>query len=87
MVKIRLTRHGAKKRAFYRIVAIDERKPRQGRPLEFLGTYDPAHQPERIQLKAERLEAWVANGAQLSPTVRSLVRRARRQQAAGAASS
>jgi len=87
MVKIRLTRHGAKKRAFYRIVAIDERKPRQSRPLEFLGTYDPGHRPERLQLSAERLEAWVANGAQLSPTVRSLVRRARRQQGAGAASS
>ena len=39
MVKIRLTRAGAKKRAFYRIVAIDERRPREGRPLEFLGTY------------------------------------------------
>jgi small subunit ribosomal protein S16 len=86
MVKIRLTRHGAKKRPFYRIVAIDERKPRQGRPLEFLGTYDPRPSPEKIDLASERLEAWVAQGARLSPTVRSLVRRARRQQAAGSAS-
>ena len=41
MVKIRLTRQGAKKRPFYRIIAIDEREKRDGRPLEYLGTYDP----------------------------------------------
>ncbi len=81
MVKIRLTRQGAKKRPFYRIVAIDERKPRDGRPLEFLGTYDPLTQPESIQLKAERIEAWVSQGAQLSPRVATLMRRARRQAA------
>jgi small subunit ribosomal protein S16 len=83
MVKIRLSRQGAKKRPFYRIVAIDERGPRQGRPLDFLGTYDPRPDPERVHLSAERIEAWVAKGAQLSPTVRSLMRRARRRQAAG----
>jgi small subunit ribosomal protein S16 len=82
MVKIRLTRAGAKKRPFYRIVAIDERQPREGRPLEFLGTYDPRPNPERIALEPERVEAWLAKGAQLSPTVRSLLRRARRQQQA-----
>lgn len=87
MVKIRLTRHGAKKRAYYRIVAIDERQPREGRPLEFLGTYDPRPNPEAIQVETERLEAWVAKGAQLSPTVRSLLRRARRRQAAAGAAS
>jgi small subunit ribosomal protein S16 len=86
MVKIRLTRAGAKKRAFYRIVAIDERRPREGRPLEFLGTYDPTANPERVQLKTDRVQAWVERGAQLSPTVGSLMRRARqRQQAAGGA--
>ena len=53
MVKIRLTRGGAKKRPHYRIVAIDERKPRDGRPLEYLGTYDPAPNPERIDIKVE----------------------------------
>ena len=79
MVKIRLARVGAKKRPFYRVVAIDVRRQRDGRPLEFLGTYDPTPQPEKIVIETERLEAWVAKGAQLTPTVRSLVRRARRR--------
>ncbi len=82
MVKIRLTRSGAKKRAYYRIIAIDERKPRDGRPLEFLGTYDPRPNPEQVRIETERVEAWVAKGAKLSPTVRSLMRRARRRQPA-----
>ena len=82
MVKIRLTRSGAKKRAYYRIIAIDERKPRDGRPLEFLGTYDPRPNPERVRIETERVEAWVAKGAKLSPTVRSLMRRARQRQPA-----
>jgi small subunit ribosomal protein S16 len=84
MVKIRLTRQGAKKRPYYRIVVMDQRKARDGRPLEFLGTYDPLTQPESIQLKSERIEAWVAQGAQLSPRVATLVRRARKQAAVAA---
>jgi small subunit ribosomal protein S16 len=86
MVKIRLTRAGAKKRAFYRIIAIDERRQRDGRALEFLGTYDPTTKPESILLRTEALDAWVKKGAQLSPTVKSLMRRAGRRAAAGAAS-
>ncbi len=85
MVKIRLSRVGAKKRPFYRVVAIDQRKPRDGRPLEYLGTYDPGPDPEKVELKTERLEAWLAQGAQLSPTVRALVRRVRRRGAGAAA--
>jgi small subunit ribosomal protein S16 len=85
MVKIRLSRVGTKKRPFYRVVAIDQRKPRDGRPLEFLGTYDPGPTPEKVELKTERLEAWIAQGAQLSPTVRALVRRLRRRGAGAAA--
>ena len=84
MVKIRLTRRGAKKRAYYRIIAIDERKPRDGRPLEFLGTYDPLLDPERLELRVDKIEAWVAKGAQLSPTVRSLLKRAEKRAAAAA---
>ena len=53
MVKIRLTRQGAKKRPYYRIVVMDERKARDGRPLEFLGTYDPLTQPESIETAAD----------------------------------
>jgi small subunit ribosomal protein S16 len=87
MVKIRLTRQGAKKSPFYRIIAIDERKARDGRPLEYLGTFDPRTQPERVNLRSEAIEAWLGKGAQLSPTVKSLIRRAKRQQAvAGSAS-
>jgi len=83
MVKIRLTRGGAKKRPHYRIIAIDHHRAREGRPLEYLGTYDPRVDPERIDVNTERLDAWVAKGAQLSPTVSSLIKRARRR-AAGA---
>jgi small subunit ribosomal protein S16 len=82
MVKIRLTRRGAKKRPFYRIVAMDERRPRDGRPLEFLGTYDPKPDPEKLDVKVDRIEAWVSKGAQLSPTVGSLLKRARKRAAA-----
>ena len=84
MVKIRLARQGAKKRPFYRIVAIDERRPRQGRPLEFLGTFDPCTDPEKIDVRADAVQAWVDKGAQLSPTVASLLRRAQKHAAASA---
>ena len=92
MVKIRLQRGGAKKRPFYRIIAIDERDKRDGRALEFLGTYDPTPREERLVVRRERVEAWLAKGAQMSDTVRSLVKRAPREQpaadpAAGEASS
>lgn len=84
MVKIRLTRAGAKKRPFYRIIAIDERRQRDGRPLEFLGTYDPKSNPEKVLIHSDKVAAWVKKGAQLSPTVKSLMRRS--QAAAGSAS-
>ncbi len=82
MVKIRLTRVGAKKQPHYRIVAIDEREQRNGRPLEFIGTYDPGCDPEKFEIKVDRFDAWIARGAQPSPTVRSLLKRARRRAAA-----
>jgi small subunit ribosomal protein S16 len=86
MVKIRLARAGAKKRPYYRIVAMDERRQRDGRALEFLGTYDPKVEPEQVVIRSEAIEAWVKKGAQLSPTVKSLLRRSRRRAAAGSAS-
>ena len=82
MVIIRLTRVGARNRAYYRVVAVDHRKKRDGRALEQLGTYDPLTEPPAIKLQTERIEAWQAKGAQLSDAVRSLVRRARKQAAA-----
>ncbi len=78
VVTIRLTRAGKRNRPFYRVIAIDHRKRRDGRPLEMLGTYDPVSRPSVIRLESERIEAWQKNGAQLSPAVRSLVRRAKK---------
>jgi small subunit ribosomal protein S16 len=79
MVKIRLLRAGAKKRPFYRIVAIDERRQRDGRALDFLGTYDPMAKSAQLKLDAGKVDAWSARGAQLSARVAALVRRARRE--------
>ena len=79
MVRIRLLRAGAKKRPFYRIIAIDQRRKRDGRALEFLGTYNPIAEPAEIKLKTERIEAWTAKGAQLSDAVRALIRRSKTQ--------
>ena len=73
MVKVRLFRIGATKRPYYRVVAIDSRRARNGRVLEFLGTYDP--RSGDAQLRRDRVEAWVAKGAQLSDTVNSLMKR------------
>lgn len=86
MVKIRLTRGGSKKRPFYRVTAIDSRKQREGRPLQFLGFYDPKPGEEVIELDMEGIERWVGKGAQLTDTVRTLMKRARRRAVAGAAS-
>jgi small subunit ribosomal protein S16 len=85
MVKIRLTRAGARNRPFYRIVAVDERRPRDGRPLEFLGIFDPKVSPEKLSVRKDAVEKWVAKGAQLSPTVKSLLRRAKQRVAASGA--
>ncbi len=75
MVKIRLQRGGAKKRPFYRVIAIDERRKRDGRALEFLGTYNPIAEPAEIRLDLEAIAAWQSKGARLSDAVRALVRR------------
>lgn len=85
MVKIRLTRGGSNKRPYYRVMAIDERKRRDGRPLQYLGTYDPKPEQEVLKLDIDGIEQWVAKGAQVSETVTNLVKRARKQATAGAA--
>jgi small subunit ribosomal protein S16 len=77
-VKLRLQRHGAKKRPFYRIVAADGRARRDGRFLEVVGTYDPTTNPIQLRLDSERVEHWLGVGAQPSDTVASLLRRAKR---------
>ena len=85
MVKIRLSRAGAKKRPYYHIIAIDERKRRDGRPLQRLGSYDPRRSEEALQIEVEAIDAWVAKGAQLSETVKSLLEKGRKSAAAAKA--
>lgn len=65
-VKIRLMRIGAKKRPFYRIVAVDERKKRSGEYLDLLGTYNPLTNPKEIILKQDKIDEWIKKGAVLS---------------------
>ncbi len=74
-VRIRLARHGAKKRPYYRIVAASSEAPRDGRFLEVLGTYNPLTDPATITVKKDRLLDWLGKGAQPSDTVRSLLRK------------
>lgn len=62
-VKIRLMRIGARKRPFYRVVAVDERKKRTGAYLELLGTYNPLTEPHEIILKQDRIDEWIKKGA------------------------
>jgi len=80
MVKIRLQRLGAKKRPFYRLIAIDERRQRDGRALEFLGTYNPMTEPPQIHLERDRIAFWQGRGAQLSAAAKGLLRRGPKEQ-------
>ena len=75
-VVIRLMRAGAKKRPFYRMVAADSRRQRDGRFLEILGHYNPIAKPFELVVKKEKIESWIAKGAQPSEQVASLLRRA-----------
>ena len=74
-VKIRLRRMGAKKAPFYRVVVADSRYPRDGRFIEEIGTYDPMMDPPAIRIDAEAAKKWIANGAQPTDTVRSLLKK------------
>lgn len=81
-VRIRLTRVGATKRPAYRVIAIDKRRPRDGRALEILGFYDPLTEPATVQLDRARIQDWIGKGAQPSETVVKLMRQAERDAAA-----
>ncbi|HYR96379.1 MAG TPA: 30S ribosomal protein S16 [Candidatus Binatus sp.] len=74
-VKIRLARHGSKKKPMYRIVVAHSESPRDGRYIEQVGLYDPNHSPSLIQLQAEKLAAWLKKGAQPTQTVAQLLRK------------
>jgi len=71
-VKLRLKRMGKKKQPIYKIVAADSRSPRDGKFLEAVGIYNPLTKPHTIELKEERVNYWLDNGAQPTNTVKSL---------------
>lgn len=76
MLRIRLARTGAKKKSSYRVVVIDRERARDGRFVEIIGHYNPRLKPPEIVLKRERVDYWIAKGAQPSETVQSFLKKA-----------
>lgn len=75
-MKLRLTRMGSKKRPFYRIVATDSKKRRDGRALEYLGYYNPMVSSENFKIDMDKVQFWIDRGAKPTETVRSLMAKA-----------
>ncbi len=73
-VKIRLSRHGAKKHPFYRIVVANSRSPRDGKFIDLVGRYDPNTDPSTVTFDMEKVNKWLADGAQPSDTVARLLK-------------
>lgn len=78
-VKIRLKRFGTKNRLQWRVVVADAKMPRDGRFIEEIGYYDPLPKDEKFVVKQERLEYWQKQGAQVSDSVKSLIKRSKRK--------
>ena len=76
MLMIRLSRRGARKQPYYRIVVIEKDRARDGRSVEVVGTYNPRTDPASVELKRERIAYWTGKGAQLSDRVKKLVDKA-----------
>ena len=76
MVKIRLSRLGARKRPFYRVVIADSRTRRNGPFIEIIGTYDPLKEPSEVKLDGEKVKYWLQRGAQPTVIVKKLIQRA-----------
>ena len=74
-VRIRLTRRGAKKKPFYRIVVADSEAPRDGRFIEVVGTYDPRKKPSEIKIKMDKVDYWLSKGALPTAVVASLIKK------------
>ena len=74
-VTIRMSRHGAKKKPFYRIVVSDRRFPRDGRYIEQVGTYDPNARTGGVKLNREKIASWIKKGAKPSQTVSELIKK------------
>lgn len=77
-VKIRLARHGAKKKPYYRVVVTDARARRDGRFIEQVGRYNPCVDPTYVQLDLEKIDSWIKNGAQPTERVSKLIENARK---------
>lgn len=77
-VKIRLARHGAKKRPYYRIVVADSRAPRDGKFIEEVGRYNPLTDPATVKFDMEKVDQWLKNGAQPTDSVARLIEAARK---------
>lgn len=73
LVKIRLTRIGAHKKPFYRIIVADSRSRRNGPFIEIVGTYDPKKEPSEIKVDSERVKYWMEHGAQPTDIVKKLL--------------
>ena len=76
MLMIRLSRRGARKQPIYRIVVIEKDRARDGRSIEVVGLYNPRTNPASVGLKKDRIEYWLAQGAQFSPTLARLYKNA-----------
>ncbi len=81
-VAIRLRREGTKNRPYYKIVVADQRRPRDGKFIEIIGTYDPKQEGENFSIQLDRAEYWVGVGARPSQTVGSIISKARKKVAA-----
>ena len=79
-VKIRLRRLGAKKKPSYRVVAVDSRVSTRGKVLELLGHYAPIENPAKVDIDIEKVDMWIKKGAQLSDTVKSILRKVKKSQ-------
>lgn len=77
-VKIRLARHGAKKRPYYRVVVADSHAPRDGKFIEEVGRYNPQTTPATVTFDMEKVDTWIRNGAQPTDTVVRLIETARK---------
>jgi len=75
-VRIRLQRIGKPKRPYYRVVAVDQRAKRDGKPIEILGQYDPIAQENKLRVDMERVNYWLGTGAKASDTVSELIKKA-----------
>jgi len=74
-VKLRLTRKGAKKRPYYRVVAADSEAPRDGRFLDIVGSYDPMKNPAEVRLNKEKVTHWLSKGAIATESVNAILKR------------